>query len=205
MDPIETELSRDLVIVNELGLHARSAAKIAALAGQSNASVWIKKGSEKADASSIVDILTLACEKGPQGIQYNVSEGERKELYAGAAGKVLLAFAPSEVRSAILNVKTFRRFTPHSIVDPKELVEELTIVRRQGYSFSEAERIVDAFAIAIPVFDHRQNCCSALGIAGPINRFPPDVRTRSLKIVQEFARTLSERLGAVTKKTNDRG
>ena len=64
MDPIETELSRDLVIVNELGLHARSAAKIAALAGQSSASVWIKKGSEKADASSIVDILTLACEKG---------------------------------------------------------------------------------------------------------------------------------------------
>ena len=64
MDPIETELSRDLVIVNELGLHARSAAKIAALAGQSKASVWIKKGGEKADASSIVDILTLACEKG---------------------------------------------------------------------------------------------------------------------------------------------
>jgi len=147
--------------------------------------------------------ITLACEKGPQGIQYNVSEGERKELYAGAAGKVLLAFAPSEVRSAIFNVKTFKRFTPHSIVDPKELVDELTIVRRQGYAFSEAERIVDAFAIAIPVFDHRQNCCSALGIAGPINRFPPDVRTRSLKIVQEFARTLSERLGAVTKKAND--
>jgi len=64
MDPIETELSRDLVIANELGLHARSAAKIAALANPSKASVWIKKGCEKADASSIVDILTLACEKG---------------------------------------------------------------------------------------------------------------------------------------------
>lgn len=59
-----TELSRGVVIVNELGLHARSAAKIAALAGSSKASVWIKKGCEKADASSIVDILTLACEKG---------------------------------------------------------------------------------------------------------------------------------------------
>jgi phosphocarrier protein len=60
----ETELSRDVVIVNELGLHARSAAKIAALADHSKAAVWINKGSEKADASSIVDILTLACEKG---------------------------------------------------------------------------------------------------------------------------------------------
>ncbi|MGD2185702.1 MAG: HPr family phosphocarrier protein [Desulfobacterales bacterium] len=61
---IEPELSREVEIVNELGLHARSAAKIAALAGRSKASVWIKKGGEKADASSIVDILTLACEKG---------------------------------------------------------------------------------------------------------------------------------------------
>lgn len=60
----ESELSREVVIVNELGLHARSAAKIAALADHAKAAVWIKKDREEADASSIVDILTLACEKG---------------------------------------------------------------------------------------------------------------------------------------------
>ena len=58
------ELSRQVIIVNELGLHARSAAKIAELAQNSKAAVWVKKGAEKADASSIVDILTLACGKG---------------------------------------------------------------------------------------------------------------------------------------------
>ena len=58
------DLSREVVIVNELGLHARSAAKIAGLAQNSKAAVWIQKDAEKADASSIVDILTLACEKG---------------------------------------------------------------------------------------------------------------------------------------------
>jgi len=58
------ELSREVVIVNELGLHARSAARIAALAQNSKAAVWVQKDAEKADASSIVDILTLACEKG---------------------------------------------------------------------------------------------------------------------------------------------
>lgn len=55
---------RDVIIKNELGLHARSAAQIAKLVQHSKAKVWIKKGEEKADASSIVDILTLACEKG---------------------------------------------------------------------------------------------------------------------------------------------
>jgi phosphotransferase system HPr (HPr) family protein len=64
MTNLSPELSRKVVIVNELGLHARSAAKIAELAQNSKAAVWVKKDAEKADASSIVDILTLACEKG---------------------------------------------------------------------------------------------------------------------------------------------
>ncbi len=51
-------------IKNELGLHARSAAQIAHIAGKSAAGVWLKKDDKMADASSIIDILTLACEKG---------------------------------------------------------------------------------------------------------------------------------------------
>ena len=55
-----------MTIVNELGLHARSAAQIADIAQNSIANVWIQKEDEKADASSIIDILTLACTKGTQ-------------------------------------------------------------------------------------------------------------------------------------------
>jgi phosphotransferase system HPr (HPr) family protein len=64
MSKLKPALSREATIANEFGLHARSAAKIAELANRSTASVWIQKGDQKADASSIVDILTLACEKG---------------------------------------------------------------------------------------------------------------------------------------------
>jgi len=60
------KLTRQVIVNNELGLHARSAAKIAKLAGRSKSAVWIQKGSAKADASSILDILTLECEKGSQ-------------------------------------------------------------------------------------------------------------------------------------------
>jgi phosphocarrier protein HPr len=60
------KLTRQVIIVNDLGLHARSAAKIAKLANRSKASVWIQKGTAKADASSILDILTLECKKGSQ-------------------------------------------------------------------------------------------------------------------------------------------
>ena len=62
MPPQET--CRDVVIRNELGLHARSAAQIAGIVQNARAAVWIKRGNDKVDASSIMDILTLACEKG---------------------------------------------------------------------------------------------------------------------------------------------
>ena len=55
---------RDVIINNALGLHARSAAQIAKIVQKAKANVWIKRGPEKVDASSIMDILTLACEKG---------------------------------------------------------------------------------------------------------------------------------------------
>ena len=59
-----TKLSRDVIVVNELGLHARSAARIAEIARKANSNVWIIKGERKVDASSILDILTLECAKG---------------------------------------------------------------------------------------------------------------------------------------------
>lgn len=56
-------LSKKTTIVNELGLHARTAAKIAKAAQKAHASVWIEKNGERVDAASIIDILALACSK----------------------------------------------------------------------------------------------------------------------------------------------
>ena len=57
-------ISRETVISNELGLHARSAAQIANLAGEATFKVWLAKSGEYADATSIMDILMLECPKG---------------------------------------------------------------------------------------------------------------------------------------------
>jgi len=60
------ELSKKVTIVNELGLHARAAAKIAQIAQNAKSKLWIIKDGQKVDASSIIDILTLACARGTQ-------------------------------------------------------------------------------------------------------------------------------------------
>lgn len=64
MNKEHSNFSKNAIITNELGLHARAAAKIAKLAMQAEETIWIIKESEKVDASSIIDILTLGCSKG---------------------------------------------------------------------------------------------------------------------------------------------
>lgn len=60
MSQLKKELSKEVTVVNELGLHARPAAMIAKLAMQAESSVWLIKNDEEVDASSIIDILSLS-------------------------------------------------------------------------------------------------------------------------------------------------
>ncbi len=57
-------LSRTVTIVNALGLHARAAARIAIIAGRGLGSIWIERGEDRVNATSVIDILTLGCPQG---------------------------------------------------------------------------------------------------------------------------------------------
>jgi phosphocarrier protein HPr len=58
------DLSREVTLLNEFGLHARPAAKIARIAKDARSSVWIVWNSERVDASSILEVMALACPQG---------------------------------------------------------------------------------------------------------------------------------------------
>ncbi len=47
-------------------MHARPASKIAQIALDAHAGVWLSTGETKVDASSIIDILTLCAVKGTE-------------------------------------------------------------------------------------------------------------------------------------------
>ena len=57
-------ISKDVTILNALGLHARPAAQIAMLAAKAVSHVWMITDGEQVDARSIIDMLTLYCPKG---------------------------------------------------------------------------------------------------------------------------------------------
>jgi len=55
-----------LKISNELGLHARAAARIVALAAQYRSALFLRKDDQEVDGASILSILALACPKGTE-------------------------------------------------------------------------------------------------------------------------------------------
>ena len=64
--PMTEHLETTLFVLNRLGLHARAAAKIAALAQSFRATIILEKDGIQADARSILDILGLGCPQGAE-------------------------------------------------------------------------------------------------------------------------------------------
>ena len=64
MNTLMTNVSRELTIVNKLGLHARAASKLAQLCQNFSAKIILELEDKSADASSIMAIMLLA---GGQG------------------------------------------------------------------------------------------------------------------------------------------
>jgi phosphocarrier protein len=88
---VSEDLSKEAVIVNDLGLHARSAARIAALARNAKSDVWLIRDGEKADAKSIIDMLTLACGKGTT-VTIKIDSGSDAEVLHNIADLVECGF-----------------------------------------------------------------------------------------------------------------
>lgn len=59
-----TDLSRDLTIINKLGLHARAAARLVQTASEFSCDITLHTAQRSANAKSIMGILMLAAAQG---------------------------------------------------------------------------------------------------------------------------------------------
>ena len=72
-------ISRKTTVKSELGIHARPAAMIAKAAADAVGEVWLVRDGEKADATSIIDILILGCAKGVE-IEIEVEDASDRPI-----------------------------------------------------------------------------------------------------------------------------
>ncbi|MCC8193801.1 MAG: hypothetical protein LIP28_04050, partial [Deltaproteobacteria bacterium] len=116
----------------------------------------------------------------------------RFPLWAGAAGKCLLAFADKGLVEEQL--AKARPITPSTILDRETFMEELLRIRDAEEAISYGEREEGVISIAIPIFSARNQVDYTLSLAAPASRLGEKTLGEVLTRTKEAARTISRQL-----------
>lgn len=118
-------------------------------------------------------------------IPISLQIGARLPAYVTSPGRVLLAALPDDQLQEFLNVVDFKQHTSRTII-PDKLRAELERVRKQGYAIVDQELELGMRAVAVPVYDRRQQLAFAISVSSHIS-------TVTLKqIVDEFIPVMLE-------------
>lgn len=130
-----------------------------------------------------------------QSIITTANIGTRGELYSTGLGKVLLAFADEDVfRDAIKNI-SYIPLTPYTITSPEKLIDEMRIVRKNGYAIDNRENSLYQFCGAAPIRDYRGHVIAAISCSGLYDELM-NMGDLGL-IVKEVADKISVKLGYI--------
>jgi DNA-binding IclR family transcriptional regulator len=122
------------------------------------------------DGDSVVFIDKL---DGTNEVRAFTRSGQRANLHAVAAGKVLLAAMTEPDLEAYL-AGPLEPYTPSTITDPAVLRRVVEETRRQGWAVNRGELHVEAGALAVPILDAGGICVAALGLNIPLTRLSDD-------------------------------
>lgn len=121
-----------------------------------------------------------------------VRVGDRFPLWAGAAGKCLLAFADKQLVEE--QIAKARPITGTTILDREKFLAELMRIRDSEEAISHGEREEGVISIAIPIFSARNQVDYALSLAAPASRFGEETLQEVLLRTKEAARAISRQL-----------
>jgi IclR family transcriptional regulator, KDG regulon repressor len=133
--------------------------------------------------------------ESPQNVRIIARLGRRLPLYAGSAGKVMLAYLPEAKVKEIIESSSLAPFTARTITDPQVMLQELDKIRQRGFAVSHGEWTQDASGVAAPVFGPSRDVIGALTISGPTQRFTRDTIEKYAREVVTSAHEISRQMG----------
>jgi IclR family acetate operon transcriptional repressor len=138
--------------------------------------------------------LVIEVVNSPHNLRPSTDVGTLRPLHRGAAGKVLLAWLPQEQREALTRA-SIAHFGDADNFDMQHFIEELDIVKAQGWAVSNGERFTGVSAIAAPIFAANGQVAGAMTLVAPSARLQHEQRERYVPLVSEAARRASYDLG----------
>lgn len=142
------------------------------------------------------ETICVAWWDAPHALRVHSQLGDRRPLFVGASGKLLLAHAPEDIQEGILSGK-LEQFTPNTIVKRTELKKEIKKILAEGYSSSFSEKAADMVAVAAPVRDVSGTVIASLSMTAPASRVPRESLNKFVDILKRGASQFSAELGYV--------
>ena len=133
--------------------------------------------------------------EGSETLRMHSQVGRRAPIHCTSAGKVILAQLPVTEVKEIIQQRGLPRHTEKTLTTEKELLENLSMIRTQGYGIEREENEPGITCIAAPIFNHLGEVVGAISISGTSLRMN-DEKIASIKdTLIEVGKKVSERLG----------
>jgi DNA-binding IclR family transcriptional regulator len=114
-----------------------------------------------------LEVIYLAVLDGRGPIKIAVDPGATLDPHATALGKVLLAFQDEEFTKEFLSTSSLRAFTPQTITNPDQLLQQLKEIRANGFAVNDGEYYNDIGAVGVPVYDSQGKVSTCVSLAYP--------------------------------------
>ena len=122
--------------------------------------------------------------------------GKTNAAHATATGKAILAWLPEVEIGRIVAAHGMTRFTERTITSASALMEELRLVRRNGFSADNEEFQPGVVCLGAAIRDHAGAVIGAISCSMPAMRAKARAREQVRIAVRACAAAISERLGA---------
>lgn len=119
---------------------------------------------------SDIHAVCLATYTSNHAIKVSSEEGKILPLHGGASSKILLAYQSKDLLDKLFQGGYIKKFTDNTITEREKLVEELNLIKKNGYAFSSSEVDEGVVSYGFPLRDSKGRVLASLAIAGPEQR-----------------------------------
>lgn len=121
--------------------------------------------------------------------------GRRISLHSSAVGKVLTAFRTKDEMDTLLRNYQFSKITDVTITGKDAFVNELNLVKHQGYSIDNQENEPGVRCAAAPIFEHNGSIAAAISISTLVSAVDDSLFKAYIALLQKEAEAISLTLG----------
>ena len=127
----------------------------------------------------------------PRALKLNFSIDTRVPLHCTASGKLFLASMPPKKRRSVIEKLELTRYTPNTITEAEQLLEQTEQVRAEKLAIDNEEFFEGMIAIGVPITDQAGRFYNSVAIQAPVFRLSLEQAKKQIPLLREAANDLS--------------